>query len=216
MSYCQRCGEKNLPGVPVCENCGAKLPSPDREQLQPGYGYNIHGVRCRHGLKLEPMSPGEKLALLGYSKYFFLGNLLLILLTGVLLMTNMFRTDNGQWQAYLEQEAGLFGPRGQVFTCVYILFLLAAGIIAAKPLYTRNTFNGRQLLPAMVLDALLLIILEVTVWTNGYFGDFLGTALAPGGRFAVMVCLLTPVVQWLLIREYHRLKRSGVYHYVAN
>lgn len=216
MSYCQRCGEKNLPGTQVCENCGKALSAPKEEHLQPGYGYDIHAVRCRHGLKLEPMSPGEKLALLGYGKYLFFGNLLLILLTGVLLMTNMFRTDNGQWQAYLEQEAGLFGPNGQFFVGLYILLLLVTVIIAAKPLYTRSTFNGRQLLPAMILNGLLPVILEITVWYNGYFGDFLGTALAPGGRFAVMVCLLTLIAQCFLIREYHRLKRSGVYHYVAN
>ena len=116
MSYCQRCGEKNLPHVKICENCGTPLPPDERERLQPGYGYDIHGVNCRHGLKLEPMKLEDKLAFLGNRKILYLGNLLLILLEIILLTTDLFRTGNPLWQAFLEERAGLFGPKGVNFT----------------------------------------------------------------------------------------------------
>lgn len=216
MSYCQRCGEKNLWEAQFCENCGAELPPKDQERLQPGYGYDIHAAQCRHGLKLEPMTPAEKLALLGNRTYLYCGNLLLILFAGILLMTDLFRTDHLLWREFLEQRTGLFGPKGSFFTSLYFLSLLGALLFAGKPLYTRNTFDSRQLLPAMFLEALLLPILVFTVCTDGYFGGFMGTTLSTGGRLMVMVCVTAIVIQCLLIREYRRLKRSGVYHYVAN
>ena len=216
MSYCQRCGEKNHPHSHSCINCGAELPGADREMLQPGYGYDIHATDCNHGLKLEPMDVSQKLDLLKNTKYLYLGNLLLIVCGAVLLVTNIFRTDNSLWQSFLEQKTGLFGPHGRFFTGIYFLLLLTSLLFAGKPLYTRNTYNPLQLLPSMILEVLLLPILGYTVWTNRYFGSFMGTTLSTGGRLLLIVCTLGLIVQLLLIPEYRRLKRSGVYSYVAN
>ncbi len=216
MSYCQRCGEKNLPSSQFCENCGTELPPKNREQLQPGYGYDIHGVDCRHGLKLEPMKPGEKLAFLGAKKFLYLGNLLLLLLEGFLLMTNLLHTSNSLWQDFLEEKAGLFGPNGTFFTCLYFILLIIALLLAAKPLYMRNTFDSRQLLPAMASECLLITVLALSDWFDLYFGTFMGTTLTTFGFLLIILCIAALAVQCLLIREYRRIKRSGVYHYVAN
>ncbi len=216
MSYCQRCGEKNLPSAQVCENCGTALPPKDREQLQPGYGYDIHGVDCHHGLKLEPMSPGQKLTFLGEWKPIYCGNLLLILLEGLLLTTKLFRTENSLWQGFFEERCGLFGPNGSLFTCLTVLFLSVVLLIAANPLYTRNTFNPRQLLPAMMTEAFLMLLLCLTTWLDLYFGSFVKTTLTPYGFLLIGLCVGSIVVQCLLIRKYRQIKRSGVYDYVAN
>ena len=216
MSYCQRCGEKNLPHVKICENCGTPLPPDERERLQPGYGYDIHGVDCRHGLKLEPMRPTEKLAFLGSRKLLYLGNLLLLLLETLLLTTDLFSTGNPLWQAFLEERAGLFGPKGVYFTCLYFIVSLVTLLLAAKPLYTRNTYDSRQLLPAMVSECLLIAILLLSDRLELHFGTFMGTALTPFGFGMILLCVAGLVAPCLLIREYRRIKRSGVYRYVAN
>ncbi len=216
MSYCQRCGEKNLSSAQFCENCGASLPPKDRELLQPGYGYDIHEVNCRHGLKLEPMRAEEKLCFLGRKKLLYLGNLLLILLEGLLLTANLLRTDNPLWQDFLKEKTGLFGPRGLYFTCLYCLLLMVVLLIAARPLYTRHPFDGRQLLPAMVAECGLIGLLLVSDWFDLYFGTFMGTGLTALGFLLIGVCMAALGVQCLLIREYRCIKRSGVYCYVAN
>lgn len=216
MSYCERCGEKNLPRARYCGNCAAPLPPPKREKLQPGYGYNIHKADCNHGLKIGPMDSREKLALLGTKKYIFIGNMSLLFLMGILLMFSVFKTGNLMWKEFLEEKTGLFGPNGQFFTAIYILLLYIALLITAKPLYTRNTFNPRQLYPAMFLELLLFPILGIPVWRNLYFGDFLGTTLSAGGYALLLFSLAALIGQIMLIGEYRALKKRGIYSYVAN
>lgn len=216
MSYCDKCGEKNLPRARYCGNCATPLPPPKQEKLRPGYGYNIHHLDCDHGLKIGPMDTQDKLNLLGKKKYLFLGNLFLILCAGFLLMFNIFKTDNPMWQEFLGQKAGLFGPNGQFFTALYFLFLCISLLIAGNPLYTRNTYNPRQLLFSMIMEALPFPIIGITIMGNFYFGDFLGTTLCTGGFFLLLVSLAGLIIQCMLIKEYKRLKKSGVYSYVAN
>ena len=216
MSYCQRCGEKNLSSALFCENCGTELPPQNSERLQPGYGYDIHAANCHHGLKLEPMSLREKLSLLGNWKYLYLGSLLLLLVEAVLTTGNLLRTGNPLWQDILVERAGLFGPKGTYFTCLYILLLLAALLLSAKPLYSRNTYDSRQLLLAMISECLLIAILLLSNWMELYFGTFMGTALTSLGILLILLCTANLILRCLLIREYRRIKRSGIYHYVAN
>ena len=216
MSYCQNCGEKNLPTAHFCKNCSTTLPSPEKEKLQPGYGYDIHKADCDHGLKIEPMSTRDKLALLGTKKLIYLGNLCLILCMGVLLMFPIFRTANPMWQEFLEQKAGLFGPKGQLITAVYFLLLCGAFLMAAIPLYTRNTYNPAQLLPAMVLEALVFPVIGLTLVGDLCFGEFLGTALCTGGFLLLITSLSALILQFRLMGEYKKMKTSGIYAYVAN
>ena len=216
MAYCEQCGIKNLPQALFCRNCAAPLPVPEREKLQPGFGYNIHQADCPHGLKLAPMDSREKLALLGSKKYLFVGNLLLILCAGILLMFNIFRTDHSLWEEILEEEAGLFGPRGQFFTAVYFMLFCLSLLTSGSPLYTRNTYRPRQLFLPMLLELLVFPIIGITVMTNLYFGDFLGTTLSPQGLSLLAVSLAALTLQWSLLREYKRLRKSGIYSYVAN
>lgn len=216
MSYCQRCGERNLPHARYCGSCAAPLPLPKREKLQPGFGYNIHHAECDHGLKLEPLEPGKKLALLGNHKYIYIGNLLMILWEIILLLFNVFRTDNLLWQEFLEQRAGLFGPRGQFFALLYFLLLCGALLTSANPLYTRNTYRPRQLYLPIIAEIFLFPILALPVWFNLYFGDFLGTTLCTGGYLLLSVSAVALILQYILIRKYKKMKKSGIYSYVAN
>ena len=156
------------------------------------------------------------MAFLGKRKYMYLGNLLLILLEGFLITRKLFCTDNPLWQDFLEAKTGLFGPDGIYFTCLYFLLLVLAMLIATKPLYARNTFDSRQLLPAMVSECLLIAILLLSDWMELHFGTFMGTTLTTSGFLLIILCIAALAVQCLLIREYRRIKRSGVYHYVAN
>ena len=215
MSYCQRCGEMNYHQARFCENCGTALPE-EGEKLQPGFGYDIHKVKCRHRLKIIYMPPGEKLSLLGKGKYLFLGNLALIVTASLLLMANLFRTDHPLWQEFLGEKTGLFGPGGQVFTGLYFLLLLLSLLMGGKPLYTRNTYQPSQLIPAILLELGLLLVLAGTTCMDLYFGEFRGTALTTGGYVLLMVSSAGLVLQGLLIREYKRLREKGLYVYVAN
>ncbi len=216
MSYCQRCGEKNLPCANVCENCGTPLPVEEKKRLQPGYGYDIHTVNCRHRLKIQPMSPVEKLSILGNKKFLFLGNLFLIIGISLLVLGNIFCIDNALLKNVVEKEAGLFGPGGRFFSGLYFLLVLSSLLFAVNPLYSRNTYKVIQLLPAMILEALILPLIGVPLWLDLYFGDYMGTSLAPGGYLLLMVCIAALVLQHILVKEYIKLKISGVYSYVAN
>ncbi len=216
MSYCQRCGEKNLPHADVCENCGAPLPIEERTNLQPGYGYNIHTANCRHRLKIQPMPLGEKLELLGNKKFLFLGNLFLDLGISLLLLGKIFRIDNPLLKDVIEKNAGLFGPKGDFFTAVYCLLILASILLAAHPVFTRCTYKVTQLLPAMLLEFLILPLTAIALWSDLYFGDYMGTSLAPGGYLLLILCVISLSSRYILSKEYLWLRRSGVYSYVAN
>ena len=216
MKYCPRCKAENPSHASFCANCDAPLPRKDREHSRSEYDYDIHMADYRHKLKIEAMDPGEKLALLGGKKWLFLGNLFLILIISALLFCHTFCTDNGLLNGVVRKYTGLFGPNGELFTGLYILALLITLFIAANPLFTRNTYDAPQLIPTMVLEFLLLPILGITVWTDGYFGDFMGTKLSTGGFLLLTACLGALILQILLIRTYRLVRKSGVYSYVAN
>ena len=162
------------------------------------------------------MAPGEKLDLLGSKKVLFIGNLLLILTVAALLLTDLFRTDNPLLTGVMEIRTGLFGPRGGFFIGLYFLAFLVSFFIAGNPLYSRNTYDPIQLLPAMILEVLLLPILCFTIWLDFYFGDYMGTALDTGGILLLLFSIGGLLLQFLLIRQYKKLRKSGVYSYVAN
>ena len=146
----------------------------------------------------------------------FFGNLLLILLEGFLLTTKLFRTGNPLSQGLFEEQVGLFGPNGSLFTCLTILLLSVVLLFAAKPLYTRSTFNPIQLLPAMVTEACVLLLLGFATRFDLYFGTFMKTDLTTYGFLLIAVCTAAMIIQYLLMLKYKQIKRSGVYRYVAN
>lgn len=216
MSYCQRCGEKNKSGAQFCGNCGTALPPDEAEKLQPGYGYDIHSTDCKHRLKLEPMTVRSKLTLLGQAQFYYLADLLLIAITMFLLLHDLFCTDIPLWQEYIGRRTGLFGPDGTFLSIVYFFLLMAALSIAARPLYTRCTYNSKQLLLPLLLQAMLPPIIGFTALTDRYFGSYLGTTPTTAGWVLSALCVVSCVLHCFLVRHYRQLKRSGVYHYVAN
>ncbi len=216
MSYCQHCGEKNLPYISHCENCGAPLPVEEGERLQPGYGYDIHAVDCRHRLKIEPMLPMDKLSILGKETTLFVGNLLTMVLIALLLLTDVFRSSNPLLKDVVEESSGLFGPAGRFFTGLFFLLYLASFMMTLIPLYTRNTYNASQLIPAMVLELMIPLIALGALLSDFFFGSYMGTTLTINGCILLLLCAAALVLQYLLIREYKWLKKSGIYSYVAN
>lgn len=216
MSYCQRCGEKNKRGAQFCGNCGTALPPEEAEKLLPGYGYDIHSTDCKHRLKLEPMTLRSKLSLLGKVQFYYLADLLLIIFTMFFLQLDLFRTDIPMWQEYLGRQAGLFGPDGALLRVMYFLLLMLALSIAARPLYTRCTYNSKQLLLPLLLQAALPPIIGFTALTDRYFGHYLGTTPTTAGWILSALCVISCILHCYLVRSYRQLKRSGVYHYVAN
>lgn len=216
MSYCQRCGEKNLPHADFCENCGTPLPVREQELPCPGYRYDIHKTNCRHRLKIEPMSPTEKLSLLGSKQILFLGNLVLMAVISIFLLTNIFRSGNPLLKDIMNEKAGLFGPKGGSITGLYFLGFIVAVLFTVKPLFTRNTYNTIQLLPVMLLEFLLFPLVGIAIWKNYYFGDYMGTVLTINGAIVLLLAVVALAMQISLIRGYRKLKRMGIYPYVAN
>jgi hypothetical protein len=211
MSYCQRCGEKNKPGGQFCGNCGAPLPI---EQEPPVQSDSPKQPAPKHEMKLDYMPTGQKLSLLGKARSLYLINLLLVFLAAILMMKDLFSTDLIRWQTILGEETGLFGPDGKKLAILYFLLLSLSLIYAACPLYTRNTYNTRQLLPAMALELVLIPTLLLPMLTDGYFGLYLGTTLTQSGKLLLLCCVVAVILQGILIGNYRKLKRKGVYTYV--
>lgn len=216
MSYCERYGEFPAPDHSPNETCETIPSSYKNNTPRTGYGYDIHCSDCRHGLKLEPMTLEEKLSLLGNKKPLFLVNLGLILTVALLLIANIFRSDNPLLKDIVNAHGGLFGPNGSLLTALYFMGLLVAVIIAASPAYSRITYNPVQFLPAMVMEGLIPLIVCITVWQDFYFGDYVGTTLTLWGGILLLISIGALVVQLCLVFTYNQVKKSGVYVYVAN
>ncbi len=216
MSYCERYGEDF--SLPDSRNERISYPAFPTEQAmaQSDHGYDIYTLNCRHRLKLEPMSAEEKLHLLGSKKFLFLWNFGLIFSVALFLIADIFHSDNPLLEDILNAHGGLFGPNGSLFTALYFMGLLVSMIIAARPLYSRVTYNPGQLLPAMAMEALIPVIITLTIWKNFYFGDYMGTTLTLGGVILLLLAMTSLVIQFSLIATYNRLKKSRTYVYVAN